>query len=208
MHTKKIYLIRHGQTEFNKKGIVQGSGVDAPLNDLGRQQADSFFNSYKEISFDKVYTSKLIRSIQSVQGFLDLKLPHEELAGLNEIHWGEKEGKPFSAEDHDYYLSVTRGWREGKVDVPIAGGESPIDVQNRQKVALNHILEQKDEETILICMHGRAMRIFLCLMLNYHLKYMDLFLHHNLCLYQLDYTGLMFSVKKFNDQEHLAGLNS
>ncbi|EJF08716.1 histidine phosphatase family protein, partial [Pontibacter sp. BAB1700] len=37
MSIKKIYLIRHGQTDFNLQGIVQGSGVDASLNELGRR---------------------------------------------------------------------------------------------------------------------------------------------------------------------------
>ncbi|HYG15236.1 MAG TPA: histidine phosphatase family protein, partial [Bacteroidia bacterium] len=40
---KTIYLVRHGETEFNRMGIVQGSGVDSELNETGRKQADLFF---------------------------------------------------------------------------------------------------------------------------------------------------------------------
>lgn len=40
---KDIYLIRHGETEYNRKGVVQGSGIDADLNELGQKQAAAFF---------------------------------------------------------------------------------------------------------------------------------------------------------------------
>jgi broad specificity phosphatase PhoE len=83
--SKKIYLIRHGQTDYNLQNIVQGSGVDTDLNDRGRQQAQAFFERYKEVPFQKVYTSALKRTHQSVKGFLELGLPHMQLAGLNEI---------------------------------------------------------------------------------------------------------------------------
>ena len=83
--TKKVYLVRHGQTDFNLKNIVQGSGVDAELNDFGRRQAQKFFDVYRHVTFDKVYTSVLKRTKQTVQPFLDLKIPTEALAGLNEI---------------------------------------------------------------------------------------------------------------------------
>ena len=53
--TKKIYITRHGQTDFNKKGIVQGSGVDSDLNETGRLQAEAFFKKFKDHPFDKLY---------------------------------------------------------------------------------------------------------------------------------------------------------
>ncbi|MFW5879460.1 MAG: histidine phosphatase family protein, partial [bacterium] len=59
---KTIYLIRHGQTDYNKKGIVQGSGIDASLNDLGRQQAEAFYDAYRNMPFDKIYISDLKRT--------------------------------------------------------------------------------------------------------------------------------------------------
>src|SRR6478736_6501366 len=75
--SKKIYLIRHGQTDFNLRGIVQGSGVDTSLNERGRDQAQAFFQAYKKVAFDKIYTSALKRSFESVQSFVALGLPYE-----------------------------------------------------------------------------------------------------------------------------------
>jgi probable phosphoglycerate mutase len=185
------------------RGIVQGSGIDSSLNENGRQQAMAFFEAFKEVRFDKVYTSRLKRTVETVQSFIDLGIPHEALPGLNEISWGSKEGQPITPEEDAYYHWMLGQWQVGNTHERIEGGESPEDVVTRQDVAIEHILSKKEESTILICMHGRAIRILLCRLLNYPLRSMDMFEHENLCLYQLDYTGNMFSIKKYNDTNHL-----
>ena len=207
LSTKKIYLIRHGQTDFNLKNIVQGSGVDTDLNAKGRTQADAFFSMYKGVSFDKVYTSALKRSQQSVEGFLELGIPSEALAGLNEISWGTKEGFKVTPEEDEYYHYMIRQWQLGNTTLKIEKGESPEDVVSRMKPAMDLILSRPEEKTVLICMHGRAIRILLCYLLNYPLRSMDMFEHENLCLYLLNYTGSMFSVELFNDVTHLRSFN-
>jgi len=204
--TKKIYLIRHGQTDFNLKGIVQGSGVDAPLNEKGLAQAQAFFTTYQSVSFDKVYTSVLKRSIQSVQAFIDKGIPHEQFEGLNEISWGNREGQVITPEEDAYYHWVLEQWQQGRTDMPIDGGESPDQVAARQRPVVEHLLSKKEEKTVLVCMHGRAIRILLCVLLNYPLKSMDMFEHENLGLYILNYTGTMFSVERYNDTAHLQNL--
>jgi len=204
--TKKIYLIRHGQTDFNLKGIVQGSGVDSSLNAKGMAQARAFFEMYKHIAFDKIYTSTLKRTRESVSGFIELGIPTESLSGLNEISWGTKEGQPITPEEDQYYHWMLDQWRLGNTHERIEGGESPEDVVKRQAGALTQILAQPNEEQILICMHGRAIRILLCQLLNYPLKSMDMFEHENLCLYLLEQTGSHFTVRKYNDTMHLKNL--
>ena len=206
MITKKIYVIRHGQTDFNLQGIVQGSGVDSSLNDFGRSQSHAFYQAYQHVLFNKVYTSSLKRSIESVSGFLGNGVPHEILPGLNEISWGKKEGQPITPEEDAYYHYVLDEWRKGNTNLRIEGGESPEDVVMRMKPAVQTIMSRPDESTILICMHGRAMRILLCYLLNYPLKSMDMFEHENLCLYLLNFTGSMYSIAKHNDTIHLKSL--
>jgi broad specificity phosphatase PhoE len=203
LSSKKIYLIRHGQTEYNLQNIVQGSGVDTDLNEKGRAQALAFFNHYRDIPFDKIYTSSLKRSQQSVKGFLDLGIPHEKLSGLNEISWGNKEGHKITPEEDEYYHYMLKQWQLGNTSLRIENGESPDDVVLRMQPALDHIMSHTDEKTVLICMHGRAIRILLCMMMNYPLKSMDMFEHENLCLYLLNHTDSMFSVEKYNDTTHL-----
>jgi broad specificity phosphatase PhoE len=205
--SKKIYLIRHGQTDYNLQNIVQGSGVDTDLNDRGREQAQAFFDRYKDVPFQKVYTSALKRTHQSVKGFLEMGLPHVQLPGLNEISWGTKEGYKVTPSEDEYYHYMLKQWQLGNTALKIEGGESPEDVVKRMQPAVDHFMSQPDEQTILICMHGRAIRILMCMLLNYPLKSMDMFEHENLCLYLLNYTGSMFSVERYNDRDHLLSLS-
>lgn len=203
MESKKIYLIRHGQTDYNLKGYVQGSGVDSDLNQTGLNQAAKFFNFYKDIPFKKVYTSQLKRSIQSVQSFIDLEIPHEAYEGLNEINWGNKDGKEVSFSDNTFYWGMVKKWKEGELDFKPEGGESPLDLQIKQKEVIDIMMSREEEDTILVCMHGRAIRILLSTILGQDLRYMDTFQHENLCLYIVEYDGSNFMVKKANDKQHL-----
>jgi broad specificity phosphatase PhoE len=201
--SKKIYLIRHGQTDFNLRGIVQGSGVDTSLNEKGREQALAFFQAYRDVPFDKIYTSALKRSVESVQHFIDLGLPYEKLKALNEISWGKNEGQVITPDEDAYYHRMLSLWGQGKTDLRIDGGESPDEVAARQKPALAHVMSKPEEKTILICMHGRAIRILLCQLMNKPLHQMDSFEHQNLCLYLINYTGSSFIIEKHNDVTHL-----
>ena len=207
MNRKKIYLVRHGQTDFNLLGVVQGSGINAPINATGQAQASAFFESYKKIAFDQLYHTALIRTKQSIQQFIDQGIPTRALPELNEISWGDYEGTPMTTEEGEYYKHMLHQWQQGNLDYAIAGGESPNTVAVRMQRGINIILSGPGEN-ILVCMHGRAMRVFLSLILNFELRYLDQFEHHNLCLYQLDQLpDDTFVVKKFNDQEHLKVLN-
>ena len=206
MNTKKIYVVRHGQTDLNLRGIVQGSGVDSSLNETGWAQCQAFYDMYKHVPFDKVYTSALKRTKQSVDLFIKSGIPTEALAGLNEISWGRKEGEPITPEEDKYYHYMLGQWQLGDTSLRIEGGESPDDVIVRMKPAVDHILKQENEKNVLICMHGRAIRILLCYLLNYPLKSMDMFEHENACLYILNYTGSVFNVELHNNVSHLRKL--
>ncbi|MEO5978648.1 MAG: histidine phosphatase family protein [Chryseolinea sp.] len=203
MTSKKIYIVRHGQTDLNLQNIVQGSGVDTSLNDTGRTQARGFFEAYKSVAFDKVYYSKLRRTKETIQCFLDLGLPSESLIGLNEISWGTKEGYRITPDEDKYYHHMISEWQSGNTTLSIEGGESPDDVVERMRPAVNHIMAQTAENTVLVCMHGRAIRILLCMLLNYPLKSMDMFEHANLGLYLMDYNGSFFAIDRYNDTSHL-----
>jgi probable phosphoglycerate mutase len=204
---KKIFLIRHGETFYNQFGLVQGSGIDSDLNELGRKQAKAFYKAYRHIAFDKVYTSTLKRTHQTVWHFIAQGAPWQQLAGLNEMSWGHREGRAITQHDDLEYQQILQAWRRGEMHIKPEGGESPSEVLEREQFALEHMLQNEDESNILICMHGRAMRIFLCLLLRNPLKDMDIFQHSNTCLYILHYTidgGFELVVE--NDTSHLAEL--
>jgi len=204
---KTIYLIRHGQTGHNHRGIVQGRYVNSKLSRKGYQQAEAFFERYKSIPFQKVYTSTLQRTMQTVLPFLDLGVPHEELPGLDEICWGKSEGKFANGKNNKQYWAIIDTWKSGDLNPRLEGGENPIDVQLRQREALDYIASQP-EDLVLVCMHGRALKIMLAWMTGLHMKDMDNFDHDNLSLYILEYKEKTWSIKVHDERGHLTKVNN
>ena len=205
MTTKKtIYIIRHGQTDFNLRGIVQGRGVDSDLNETGRVQALAFYNKYREVAFDHIFTSTLKRTIQSVEQFIIDGIPHTTLHALDEINWGVFEGKETTPDSKAAFNQIIESWRNGALDQPIEGGESPRQMYDRQKEGWQQIIESQ-HQNILVCMHGRAMRSFLSLILDTPLQDMDQYGHTNLCLYKLEHNEGVINVVLQNDTSHYEG---
>ncbi|GGE27004.1 histidine phosphatase family protein [Sphingobacterium cellulitidis] len=203
---KTFYFIRHGQTDLNLKGIVQGRGVDSPLNDNGLKQAQAFYDSYKNVPFDKIYTSTLIRTHQTVAPFLKNGVPMEQLIGLDEISWGIYEGQEQTADILSGFEKVVNSWRNNDLDLAIENGESPNALVYRQKEAIDYMLQQPEEETILVCMHGRALRIMLCHLTDVPVCKMDDFPHTNTALYKLEFADNNFSIVDYYNTKHLEGL--
>jgi broad specificity phosphatase PhoE len=199
---REIYLIRHGETDFNKMGIVQGRGVNSFINEAGEKQAQAFFEHFGHIEFDAVFASTLQRTQQTLKPFVEKGhklIIHES---LDEIDWGIHEGKISDHDRHNEFHRILADWRSGILDVKIPGGESPLDLQQRQLKFLNEVLPQYKGK-ILICSHGRAMRSLLCTMLNMSLAEMDTFPHTNLSLYHLSHDNKNFKLEKFNYTDHL-----
>jgi len=203
---KTFYFIRHGQTDLNLKGIVQGRGVDSPLNDNGLKQAQAFYDSYKNVPFDKIYTSTLIRTHQTVAPFLKNGVPMEQLIGLDEISWGIYEGQEQTEDILSGFEKVVNSWRNNDLDLAIENGESPNALVYRQKEAIDYMLQQPEEETILVCMHGRALRIMLCHLTDVPVCKMDDFPHTNTALYKLEFADNNFSIVDYYNTKHLEGL--
>lgn len=204
---KSFYFIRHGQTDLNLKGIVQGRGVNSPLNESGFKQAAAFYNAYKDIPFDKIYTSTLLRTHQTIEPFLsNNNISVEQLEGLDEISWGIYEGQEQNESIMEGFQILVESWRNNELDVRVDNGESPNELVERQKQAIEYMLTKVDEKNVLVCMHGRALRIMLCHLTNVPVSQMDDFPHTNTALYIVDYDQGVFSIADYYNIEHLKEL--
>ncbi len=203
---KTLYIIRHGETDLNKRGIVQGRGVDTDLNDHGKQQAKAFYEAYKDVPFDKIYTSTLKRTHQTVHRFIHSGIPWTQHPGLDELAWGIYEGQESSDLTRAAFRSMINNWMRGELHHKFEEGESPLEVKDRQLIALDNLVENNQDETILVCMHGRALRLFLCLLTELPLSKMDAFPHLNTSLYKVQYDGFKFQITDFNNVDHLKKL--
>ncbi|MCB9080884.1 MAG: histidine phosphatase family protein [Lewinellaceae bacterium] len=199
---KQIYIVRHGETELNRLQLVQGSGVDAKLNDTGRQQAEAFFNHYQHIPFEVVITSGLQRTHQTMEPFINQGLPWEQTTDINEISWGVHEGKTTDLVMRQEYQTMISDWQAGRYDSSLEGGESANDLALRLQRFVDH-LRQRPESTILVCSHGRAMRCLMALLQEDPLSEMEKFHHHNTGLYEVVYQPDIFKLIRQNDIRHL-----
>ncbi len=197
----ELYIIRHGETDFNRRGIVQGRGVNSDLNEMGQQQARSFYKAYHHIPFDRIYTSSLKRTHQTVEPFINKGIEWIKLHELDELDWGVNEGREATPEMKTEFQQLTRKWMEGELHIKFPGGESPIEVNARQKIAIQKIISEPVNHA-LICMHGRALRLILCELLNIPLSNMDTFPHSNVSLYRLKYNDNKFEMLDFNNTDH------
>lgn len=203
--SKKIYLIRHGETDYNRQGIVQGSGVDSSLNDKGRRQAALFHERYGHLPFELIVTSKLKRTHETVAHFLAGDAPHVKLADINEMSWGGHEGKKSTPAMIEEYQTIKDGWALGQIDGRIAGGESAREMSLRLARFIE-FLRERPESLILVCSHGRAMCGLVTLMKGKPINCMNELAHSNTGLWLAEQTEADFTFHLENDREHLAEL--
>lgn len=200
---KELYIIRHGETDYNKLGIVQGRGVNTDLNELGRKQGEAFYQYYKHLPFDKVYTSALKRTHQTVKRFIENGIPWEQLPGLDELSFGIWEGKHSKEDWVNAFREMNNCWQSGECDLSFENGESPNQVSKRLQEALDVILSRSTEKRVLVCMHGRSLLVLLCMLSQSPISNMTNFSHSNTCLYRVSYVNGQFSVLEANDIRHL-----
>ena len=195
----KLYIIRHAETEYNKKGIIQGSEVDSDINDVGESQANSFYEYHKDINFDKIYVSDLKRTFQTIRRFTENGLSYEKLKEFNEISWGINQGKSDDLED---YARLIDTWLAGNLDNKFEEGESPNEMSIRLVKGFNKVLDD-DHDTVLLCIHGRALRILLSKIIDNDLTKMDKYVHSNTGLYILEYKNGKYEILGRNLRNHL-----
>ncbi len=156
-----LILVRHGESEWNAKGIWTGL-QDIPLSQKGFEEAKGAGEKIRNIPFDIVFTSPLIRAKQTyevIKNQLNLNLPVVENPALDERDYGVLTGKnkwDLKKElGEKRFFEIRRGW-----DVLIPEGESLKDVYNRViPYYQTTILPQlKSGKNVLIIAHGNSLR--------------------------------------------------
>lgn len=160
----KIYLFRHGETDWNKARRLQGQS-DIPLNDGGRELAARTALALAQIPFDRAFASPLGRAVETARILLgDRKIPLETDDRLKEMHFGEYEGADFDAAKRpgsghplqDFFCNP-------QCYVPPEGAESIQEAMVRGRAFLEEkILPLEGKcENILVVAHGALNRSIL-----------------------------------------------
>lgn len=145
----RIYLARHGQTEWNALKKVQGKS-DIPLNAVGRQQAQALALRLNGVTLDRIYTSALQRTRKTAEAFAG-RVPVEPLAGLDEQGLGTFEGTPV---DSPGYAEMQR--RRADPHDTLDGGESRAQHFARVSKAVAELRARHEANggTVLVIGHG------------------------------------------------------
>lgn len=160
----ELYIVRHGETEFNRANILQGASIPSQLNSKGEKQASLLGERLKKIKFDHIYTSDLNRAKKTaeiISGQLDFVPQITECRDLRERNYGDFEGHTWD----DVRKNLNTDAQRSVVWAP-PNGESLYDVKNRIEKFLDYVKSKHGEnDNILVVTHnGAVIMMFLCLL--------------------------------------------
>ena len=153
----KIYIARHGQTDWNTEMRAQGR-KDMPLNDTGRAQAETLRNQIKDIKFDAVYSSALKRAAETAQIAIGDRYDIIYDDRLLERSFGDFEGKIVKS-----WSELVEGINIDDITLEkIPGGVEPVSSMLARANDFVKYLKQKydDDATILVVSHGAMSKAF------------------------------------------------
>ena len=165
----KLYLIRHGETDYNNSLRFQGQ-TDIPLNQKGIEQAEKAADFFKDIPLQAIYTSTLIRAKTTAEIIARAKgMELQETDALREMSFGIWENmntkdiqKKYAKEWKDFFASPAR--------TTIPQGESMLAVQKRAYPTVQEILDRYPEGDVAFVAHGGIIRVLMCTMLGLDLN--------------------------------------
>ena len=161
----KLILVRHGETQPNKDGRILGVG-DAPLNTRGRAQARAVAGALEEYLPFRLYTSPVARAMETAEAIAAaLKVPRMPLDALAEADAGELEGLT-GKEMRERYPDFARRWAEDSGTARMPGGESLVEVQERAWRAVQGLLDEHPEDTIVAVTHNFTIQTIVSKMLG------------------------------------------
>ena len=175
----KLYMIRHGKTDWNLKSLVQGS-VDIPLNEEGRNEARKVASEIDLSGIDICLASPLQRASETAQIITlgELEIIYDDL--LKERSFGDYEGKQIS------WDIITRHW-DYKINDVSDNIESIRDCLNRAKLMLDKIKSKYPDKNILIVSHACLIKCIHFNLVGYNEETDFLFFNpQNTTLYEYD----------------------
>ncbi|KKP66154.1 MAG: Phosphoglycerate mutase family protein [Candidatus Roizmanbacteria bacterium GW2011_GWA2_35_19] len=191
-----IYLVRHGETDWNADGIIQGHS-DIPLNKNGEKQAEELGKELKRIDFDAVFSSDLIRAKKSAEIITSGKnINIITSIALRERDFGSYEGKHFSLLSKDETSELISLYDHKEKKREELGVETDRSLEARFIPYIREICQKNLDKNVLVVIHGGIMRWFLM-----HIKYGDIRSLpvgsiSNMAYAKIESDGVNFTVKK------------
>jgi alpha-ribazole phosphatase len=209
--TTEVFLIRHGESEWNQSHRYTGQ-QDVALSELGREQAFRLAKRLKDDGITAIYSSPLRRARDTAEAISRLaRVPITLEPGLAEIHHGEWEGLTAHQVSERFPSEYVR-WRTQPHAVLMPAGESLDDVGKRAMVVWGRVLLKPRGGKIVICSHDAVLRVLLLAALGLTLDHFWKWSFENASLSVIQVRGDLSAqtchLMRLNDTAHLAGVYS
>jgi len=201
-----FYLIRHGETAFNREGRLQGQ-IDPPLSDLGREQARRIGERLAEVDIAHVYASPLARALESARIAVGDRAPIETRAGLREMNLGAWEGKQ-APELRANFGDTVRLWFEQPSAARIPGAETIRAFRARVVRTMGEIRAAHADGTVAVFAHGGVVCAYLAGVLRLRLDDIWSFRVRNASITRVFFQGGRPRIDLLGDVHHLDGAES
>jgi len=156
-----VYLIRHGQTAWNKEEIFRGR-TDVPLDETGLRQAELAGEYFTGMEIHAIYSSPLARALQTAQ---KIARPHsvqvQPLEGIIDMSFGNWEGHPHE-EIKKMDPETYRLWRAEPHRARLPGGESLEEVRVRAMAAVEEVIQSNLGKALVLVSHRVVNKVLIC----------------------------------------------
>jgi len=200
-----LYLIRHGETNWNLEKRAQGVS-DIPLNQMGKIQAKNLAKKLQRIMFSKIYTSPLTRALETAEIMAkSLGNVIVEMDNFAELDQGMLEGMKFN-EMNEKFPEFFIKWRAAPGEVRMPGGETLGELQTRAWNGIEkiHSSHTREENPVLIVSHNLTIISILSRILKVNLNHFRTFRQHNASVNIIEKdSNRGWSVVTMNDISHL-----
>lgn len=199
----KIFLVRHGETEWNKAGKLQGH-ADVKLSNEGINQAKLLAEHAPFQHVDKIYSSDLSRAADTAK-ILAVKfnaMPVKTTPELRETNFGEWEGKSISELIEESPKVFGKFFTAPEKCHP-PNGETFLQCQARLMNVIKNIIAENENQNIIVVSHGAAIRLILGAVLNMPINKMWTISQFNMALNVLRVDDGSFTVELVNSTLHL-----
>jgi len=162
----KLFLIRHGQTDWNLKGKIQGS-CDIELNHTGMKQAEELSNKILEegYKFSKIYSSLQRRAVKTAEILsLATNLDYISIEGLEEMNLGKWEGLSWTDVKEKYQMEYEQ-WYINRRYTRTPRGESYQDLLERVLAVIHKIINENCEDVVIVT-HSAVIMSIQCYVTN------------------------------------------
>lgn len=157
-----MYVVRHGETQWNVEKKVQGH-ADIELNDKGKAQAQDLGSVLQDIHFDAVFSSDLLRAKQTAEiALLQKNITIQTTQALRERYFGRLQGKNWAKKDAELQLlwgKISRLTDEERTKYDLVGVENDENIINRFIPFLREIAVAYTGKTVLVVTHNGVMRL-------------------------------------------------